>query len=234
MLNSPTASDVSYLADDGAQVLAVVTPDSPSASPFPNLTKTDPHTPITGYTYINLKSYQFTGALDDQLDCHDKEDPLNATDYVQDMYAFFREKESEFLVKNTEYVLEHPSFGPCERFAIVDWLIGIHWKFQLVPEVLYLAINLLDRYMETTTSYATMATTVTDLVGLTCLWIAAKQEETNPPPIRDFEYFCPFAGSEVSYAKLLSLWLRLASYAGGRCSCLPLHAFRSSKWKQKY
>ncbi len=34
------------------------------------------------------------------------------------------------------------------RSILVDWLIEVHLKFKLVPETLYLTINLIDRYLE--------------------------------------------------------------------------------------
>jgi cyclin B len=34
------------------------------------------------------------------------------------------------------------------RAILVDWLIGVHLKFKLVPESLYLTVNLIDRYLE--------------------------------------------------------------------------------------
>lgn len=32
------------------------------------------------------------------------------------------------------------------RAILVDWLIGIHAKFKLLPETLYLTVNIVDRY----------------------------------------------------------------------------------------
>jgi len=34
------------------------------------------------------------------------------------------------------------------RSILVDWLIEVHLKFKLVPESLYLTVNLIDRYLE--------------------------------------------------------------------------------------
>ena len=34
------------------------------------------------------------------------------------------------------------------RKILVGWLIDVHLKFKLLPETLYLSINLLDRYCE--------------------------------------------------------------------------------------
>ena len=34
------------------------------------------------------------------------------------------------------------------RSILVDWLVEVHLKFKLVPESLYLTINMIDRYLE--------------------------------------------------------------------------------------
>jgi cyclin B len=34
------------------------------------------------------------------------------------------------------------------RAILIDWLIEVHLKFKLVPESLYLTVNLIDRYLE--------------------------------------------------------------------------------------
>jgi G2/mitotic-specific cyclin-B, other len=34
------------------------------------------------------------------------------------------------------------------RAILIDWLIEVHLKFKLLPETLFLTINLIDRYLE--------------------------------------------------------------------------------------
>lgn len=34
------------------------------------------------------------------------------------------------------------------RAILIDWLVDVHLKFKLVPETLYMTINLIDRYLE--------------------------------------------------------------------------------------
>lgn len=34
------------------------------------------------------------------------------------------------------------------RGILVDWIIEVHLKFKLLPETLYLTVNLTDRYLE--------------------------------------------------------------------------------------
>ena len=33
------------------------------------------------------------------------------------------------------------------RAILIDWLISVHAKFKLLPETLYITVNLIDRYL---------------------------------------------------------------------------------------
>lgn len=33
------------------------------------------------------------------------------------------------------------------RAVLVDWILNIHMKFKLLPETLYITINLIDRFL---------------------------------------------------------------------------------------
>jgi hypothetical protein len=59
------------------------------------------------------------------------------------------------------------------RAILVDWLVEVHMKFRLVPETLYLCINILDRYL----SIVDVERSKLQLVGVTALFIACKYEE---------------------------------------------------------
>ena len=34
------------------------------------------------------------------------------------------------------------------RSILIDWLVEVHHKFKLVPETLFLTVNLIDRYLQ--------------------------------------------------------------------------------------
>jgi hypothetical protein len=36
------------------------------------------------------------------------------------------------------------------RAILIDWLVEVHLKFKLLPETLYLTVNLIDRYLSMT------------------------------------------------------------------------------------
>lgn len=70
------------------------------------------------------------------------------------------------------------------RSILVDWLIEVHGKFRLLPETIFLAINILDRLL----SLRTVALLKFQLVGTVCLFIASKYEEVLCPSVSSFLY----------------------------------------------
>lgn len=70
------------------------------------------------------------------------------------------------------------------RAILVDWLVDVHIKFKLLPETLFLTINLVDRYLEK----APVSRQKLQLVGVGAMLIAAKYEEIYPPEVKEFEY----------------------------------------------
>jgi transcription initiation factor TFIIIB Brf1 subunit/transcription initiation factor TFIIB len=70
------------------------------------------------------------------------------------------------------------------RSILIDWLVEVHLKFKLVPESLYLTINLIDRYLEKEQVHRQKL----QLVGVSAMFIACKYEEIYPPIVKDFVY----------------------------------------------
>jgi Cyclin, N-terminal domain len=138
----------------------------------------------TGRLLADPTSYQVTGNIDD-IDGRDSDDPLCATAYVGDMYNHFREKEIVTSVR-PGFMLQQTHINERMRAILVDWLVEVHLKFKLVPETLYLTINLIDRYL----NLAEVSRPKLQLVGVTCLLIASKYEEIYPPELRDLVYIC--------------------------------------------
>lgn len=68
------------------------------------------------------------------------------------------------------------------RTILMDWLIEVHSKFRLLPETLFIAVNLIDRFL----SQRVISLVKFQLVGLTALFVAAKYEEVICPSISHF------------------------------------------------
>jgi hypothetical protein len=58
-----------------------------------------------------------------------------------------RENESEFHPSST-YMDNQKDINEKMRAILIDWLVEVHLKFKLVPESLFLTVNLIDRYLE--------------------------------------------------------------------------------------
>ena len=145
----------------------------------------------------NLNSYQYSGQIDN-IDERDTDDPLCATEYVHDMYSLFREKEPTTSVRPV-FMESQPHINERMRSILVDWLVEVHLKFKLVPETLYLTVNLIDRYLER----EEVSRPKLQLVGVTSLLIASKYEEIYPPELRDLVYICDraYTRTDVSISR---------------------------------
>ncbi|KRW98108.1 Cyclin-like protein [Pseudocohnilembus persalinus] len=73
------------------------------------------------------------------------------------------------------------------RGILLDWLIDVHLKFKLLPETLFITVNVIDRYL----SLVDIHRTKLQLVGVAALFIACKYEEVySVPHIKDLVYVC--------------------------------------------
>lgn len=74
------------------------------------------------------------------------------------------------------------------RHRLVDLLVEIHFTFRLRPETLYLAVNIIDRYVSRRVVYMKHYL----LVGCAALWIAAKFEDANNrvPSVQELVSVC--------------------------------------------
>jgi len=121
----------------------------------------------------------------DDIDARDAREPLAQTEYVQDMYEYFRKQELENVVSATYMNPQHqPNVNARMRSILIDWLVEVHLKFKLVPDTLYLTVALIDKYLEN----ETVTRANLQLVGVTAFLIAAKYEEIYPPEVTELVY----------------------------------------------
>ncbi|BFZ58467.1 G2/mitotic-specific cyclin [Savitreella phatthalungensis] len=125
-----------------------------------------------------------TDALDyDDLDAEDAEDPLMVSEYVVEIFKYLRYQEG-LTMPAANYMSRQKDLQWKMRGILVDWLIEVHTKFRLLPETLFLAVNIIDRFL----SLRVCSLPKLQLVGLTALFIAAKYEEVMCPSIQNFIY----------------------------------------------
>lgn len=114
------------------------------------------------------------------IDESDIENELAVVEYVEDMYMFYKLTEDEGRVH--DYMDSQPNINSEMRAILIDWLIEVHWKFKLMPETLYLTINIIDRYL----SMRAVPRKELQLVGISSMLIASKYEEIWAPEVSDF------------------------------------------------
>ncbi|OIW16280.1 hypothetical protein TanjilG_18995 [Lupinus angustifolius] len=83
-----------------------------------------------------------------------------------------------------DYMPSQPDINMKMRSILVDWLIEVHRKFELMPETLYLTLNIIDRFL----SMKAVPRRELQLVGISSMLIACKYEEIWAPEVNDFVY----------------------------------------------
>eukprot|EP00158_Paraphelidium_tribonemae_P006470 Partr_v1_DN27832_c1_g2_i1_m23265 putative g2 mitotic-specific len=117
------------------------------------------------------------------LDADDHEDPMMVSEYVVEIFEYLRELEIKML-PDPNYMLKQKELRWKMRSILIDWLVEVHHKFKLLPETLFLTINIIDRFL----SSRTVMFAKLQLVGVTAMFIAAKFEEVFAPSINQFVY----------------------------------------------
>ncbi|TYH88838.1 hypothetical protein ES332_D01G216200v1 [Gossypium tomentosum] len=115
------------------------------------------------------------------IDCSDSKDPLAVVEYVDDIYAYYKKTEVSSCV-SPNYMDRQFDINEKMRAILIDWLIEVHYKFDLMEETLFLTINLIDRFLER----CTVIRKKLQLVGMTAMLLACKYEEVSVPIVEDF------------------------------------------------
>lgn len=70
------------------------------------------------------------------------------------------------------------------RTTLIDWLLQVHARYHMLPETLWIAINIVDRFL----SNRVVSLLKFQLVGVTAMFVAAKYEEIMAPSVDEFVY----------------------------------------------
>uniref|UniRef100_A0A3B4BAU1 Uncharacterized protein n=1 Tax=Periophthalmus magnuspinnatus TaxID=409849 RepID=A0A3B4BAU1_9GOBI len=106
---------------------------------------------------------------------------------------------SNMLAKDKTYTRDvkvmdkHPHLQPKMRAILLDWLMEVSEVYKLHRETYHLAQDYFDRFMATQRN---VFKSTLQLIGITCLFIAAKVEEMYPPKLHQFAYVTDEACTE--------------------------------------
>ncbi|KAM8946001.1 G1/S-specific cyclin-E1 [Pelodytes ibericus] len=95
--------------------------------------------------------------------------------------------------RDKDYFLKHPMLEPSMRMVLLDWLMDVCEHNKLRRETFYLAQDYFDRFMALQED---IAKNRLQMIGVTCLFIAAKIEEIYPPKLHEFAFLTDGACTE--------------------------------------
>lgn len=137
----------------------------------------------------------------------DEDDPLMVAEYANEIFDYLRSLE-DTTAPNPDYMDAQEGLHWEQRGILVDWLIEVHSKFHLLPETLYLAINIIDRFL----SVKVVMIDRLQLVGITAMFIAAKYEEVFSPHIGHFKYLADDTFTEEEILRAERFMLQTLDY----------------------
>ena len=73
---------------------------------------------------------------------------FTAQDFVDEVMDNLRDDEEIGQVAHNHLLLCQVEVTDKMRAILVDWLVDVHLKYKCRPETIYLAVNLLDRYLQ--------------------------------------------------------------------------------------
>lgn len=94
------------------------------------------------------------------------------------------------------------------RAILVDWLVEVAEEYKLCADTLYLTVNYIDRFL----SKHVVSRSQLQLVGVACMWVAAKYEEIYPPNVTDFCYITDSTYSKEQMVGMEELVLKKLNY----------------------
>jgi hypothetical protein len=139
-----------------------------------------PKAPTVTNEEVKATAEPFRDAFND-LDAEDLDDPLMVAEYVGEIFEYYRTLET-MTMPNPNYMDHQDDLEWKMRGILVDWLVEVHTRFRLLPETLYLAVNIIDRFL----SQKVVPLDKLQLVGITAMFIASKYEEILSPHVGNF------------------------------------------------
>ena len=105
--------------------------------------------------------------------------------YLSNIYAHLKSTYQKNLSAFDPF--DHqPSINRRMRNILFNWLLEVHFKYNLKIRTIFLTANIFERYLQ----YKRIEREQLQLVGITCLLIASKYEDIYPPELRDLYHLC--------------------------------------------
>ncbi|KAJ7284917.1 cyclin [Mycena rebaudengoi] len=119
-------------------------------------------------------------AFQDDMDI---QDTTMVSEYAEDIFDYMCDLE-EKMMPGADYMDHQNEITWAMRQTLVDWLLQVHLRYHMLPETLWIAVNIVDRFL----TARTVSLIKLQLVGVTAMFIAAKYEEILAPSVEEFVY----------------------------------------------
>ncbi|KAG0376614.1 hypothetical protein BGX24_007472 [Mortierella sp. AD032] len=110
-------------------------------------------------------------------------DPSFVSEYQEEIFAYKREMEIKHLPDPT-YMDRQVDLSWHYRVRLIEWLVEVHDRFDLLQETMHLCINYLDRFL----SKISIPIDQLQLAGTVALLLASKYEEIQSPAIAELSF----------------------------------------------
>ena len=123
------------------------------------------------YSYLNLNFI------------NKKEEVFYAGEYLEEIYLNLLIEERKINIKpKIGYMSMQKEINEQMRAILIDWIIDVHFQFNLREETLYMTIFIIDTYL----SFHFISRKNLQLLGISCLLISCKSEEIYFPQTNKF------------------------------------------------
>uniref|UniRef100_A0A4W5QAE0 Cyclin B2 n=1 Tax=Hucho hucho TaxID=62062 RepID=A0A4W5QAE0_9TELE len=190
----------------------------PKRSPVPQVPQPEKSANVSMKEEELCQAFSVALLAVEDIDEGDSDMPQLCSEYIKDIYGYLQRLETQQSVR-PKYMNGYEINGRM-RALLIDWLIQVHSRFQLLQETLYLTVAILDRFLQV----QAIGRKKLQLVGVTAMLLASKYEEMYSPEIGDFVYITDNAFTKAHIREMEQLILQSLNFELGRP--LPLHFLR--------
>lgn len=136
-------------------------------------------------------------------------------DYTADIMQYFLFLEDKFKA-SAGYMNYQKDITYTMRAVLVDWLVEVADEYSLNLQTLYTTIGYIDRFL----SEVSVQRAKLQLVGVTCMLLAAKFEEVTPPTVANFSLITDSTYSPEQILRMEHLVLKVLKFDLGSATML--------------
>ncbi|KAG7242760.1 hypothetical protein INR49_020135, partial [Caranx melampygus] len=186
---------------------------------------------------VSMKEEELCQAFSEALltvhdvDEQDGDLPQLCSQYVKEIYKYLHVLEVQQSIRAN--YMQGYEITERMRALLIDWLVQVHSRFQLLQETLYLTVAILDHFLQVRPPRSSIVLVVLLITAdvyhhllkcrVTAMLVACKYE-MYAPEVRDFAYITDNAFTKSQILQMEQLILETLKFQLGRP--LPLHFLR--------